>query len=360
MINEAATSFLALAELSKYAMFSFDIQLRRFTYTNPAFRKYIILKDDSLMSSDIDKLIHPHDAEFVREAFDELLNEDLKQNVEFQIVLPDKTIKTIRVEAFSIQTGDKRQVITGIIEDITSFKEHNETLNKFSNKKNALLTILSHDLLGPLGTIQNLSYVIKRKSADNELKELNQLVNSIEKISRQSIAMIRNLLEQEFLESASAELVRRRANIVAIVREMLKGYKQSEETLQRTFNFSTSAEIIHIDIDETKIAQALNNLVSNAIKFTQENGIIDVSIKEEDGTILLTVSDNGIGIPEKYHAGLFEKFTSARRPGLHGEASHGLGMSIIKSIIDWHHGQIKVESRENEGTTFYIRLPLTK
>jgi two-component system sensor histidine kinase VicK len=121
--------------------------------------------------------------------------------------------------------------------------------------------------------------------------------------------MIRNLLEQEFLESASAELVRRRVNIVAIVREMLKGYKQSEETLQRTFNFSTATEIIHIDIDETKIAQAFNNLVSNAIKFTQENGIIDVSIKEEDSTILLTVSDNGIGIPEKYHAGLFEKFT---------------------------------------------------
>jgi two-component system sensor histidine kinase VicK len=72
----------------------------------------------------------------------------------------------------------------------------------------------------------------------------------------------------------------------------------------------------------------------------------------------VSISDNGIGIPKKYHAGLFEKFTRARRPGLHEEASHGLGMSIIKSIIDWHHGQIRVESSENEGTTFYIRLPL--
>jgi two-component system sensor histidine kinase VicK len=251
-------------------------------------------------------------------------------------------------------------VIIGIIEDISSFKEHNDTLNKFSNKKNALLNILSHDLLGPLGIIKNFSALIKKKTADLEIKEINQLIGSIEKISRHSIDMIRNLLNQEFLESAGAELVLRRTNIVAVIREMIENYKQSEETLLRTFIFSTSADIIQIDIDETKIAQALNNLVSNALKFTQENGVIEISIKEEAEAVLLTISDNGIGIPEKHHNNLFDKFTSARRSGLHGEPSNGLGMSIIKSIIDWHHGQIWFQSKENEGTTFYIRLPGTK
>jgi two-component system sensor histidine kinase VicK len=360
MINEAATSCLALAELSKQAIFSYDVELSQFTYINPAFKQYAILKEHSLRPVDIERLVHPQDAGFVKDAYEELLQEGLKQNVEFRIVLPDNTIRTIRVEVFIISIGDRRQVITGIIEDISSFKEHNDTLNKFSNKKNALLNILSHDLLGPLGTIQNLSAIIKKKTADSEIKELSSLVNSIEKISRRSIAMIRNLLNQEFLESANAELVFRRNNIVTTIRETVEGYKQSEETLQRTFNFSASTDIIQIDIDETKVVQAFNNLVSNAIKFTQENGIIDISIKEEDNTVLLVVSDNGIGIPEKHHNSLFDKFTSARRIGLHGETSTGLGMSIIKSIIDWHHGEIWFESKENEGTTFYIRLPGTK
>lgn len=360
MINEAATSFLALAELSKYAMFSFDIELSKFTYTNPAFKEYITLKDDSPTIDNIEKQVHPDDAVFVKQAFEELLKLGRTNNCEFRIVLPDTTVKTIRVETFISSLVDKRRIILGIIEDISSFREHSDTLNKFSNKKNALLNILSHDLLGPLGTIQNLSTLIKKKTSESEGKEISQLIDSIEKISMQSILMIRNLLSQEFLESANAELVLRRVNIVNVIRETLVGYKQSEETLERIFNFSVSSEGIQVDIDETKIVQALNNLLSNAIKFTQENGVINVSIKEEDNTILLAVSDNGVGIPTKYHADLFNKFTPARRTGLHGEVSHGLGMSIIKSIIEWHHGQIWVESKENQGTTFYIRLPWTR
>jgi two-component system sensor histidine kinase VicK len=360
MINEAATSCLALAERTKQAIFSFDVQLNQFIYVNPAFKQYAILKEYALTRVDMERLIHPQDIAFVKDAYEELLQEELKQNVEFRIVLPDATIKTVRLEAFLTSTGGRQQVITGIIEDITSFKDHSDTLNKFSNKKNALLNILSHDLLGPLGTIRNLSAIIKKKTLDSERKELSKLVNSIERISSNSVTMIRNLLAQEFLESASAELVLRRTNLVEVIRETVDGYKQSEETLQRTFNFSATKEIIQIDIDETKVVQAYNNLVSNAIKFTPENGIIDISIEEEADTVLLTVSDNGVGIPEKHHQGLFDKFTDARRTGLHGEVSHGLGMSIVKSIIDWHHGQIWFESKEHTGTTFYIRLPWKK
>jgi two-component system sensor histidine kinase VicK len=357
MIHEAATSCLALAELSKQAIFSYDIELNKFIYINPAFKQYAILEEDSLTEVAITQLIHPEDVIFVIDSYQELVQEDIKQHVEFRIVLPDKTVKTIRVEAFTNFIGNKRRVIIGIIEDISSFKEHNDTLNKFSNKKNALLNILSHDLLGPLGIIKNFSALIKKKTADLEIKEINQLIGSIEKTSRHSIDMIRNLLNQEFLESAGAELVLRRTDIVAVIREMIENYKQSEETLVRTFNFSTSTDIIQIDIDETKIAQALNNLVSNALKFTQDTGVIKISISEEVDAVLLTISDNGIGIPEKHHKNLFDKFTSARRSGLHGEPSNGLGMSIIKSIIDWHHGEIWFESKENEGTTFYVRLP---
>jgi two-component system sensor histidine kinase VicK len=358
MTNEAATSCLALAELSKHAIFSFDVQLNQFTYINPAFKQYAILKEDTSTTVDIEKLIHPEDTGFVKEAYQELLQEDKKKNIEFRIVLPDKTIKTMRVEAFLISYAERQQIITGIIEDISYFKDHSDTLNKFSNKKNSLLNILSHDLLGPLGAIQNLSALIKKKTANSEIKDLSKLLNSIEKITSHSISMIRNLLSQEFLESASAKLVLRRTNIVAVIREMIEEYKQSEEVLLRTFNFSASPEVIQIDIDETKLAQAVNNLISNALKFTHENGIIDISIKEEgDESALLIIRDNGIGIPEKHHDNLFDKFTSARRTGLNGEVSNGLGMSIIKSIIDWHHGQIWFQSKENEGTTFYIRLP---
>jgi len=101
----------------------------------------------------------------------------------------------------------------------------------------------------------------------------------------------------------------------------------------------------------------INNLISNALKFTPDGGNIDLFVKENKEDIIISITDNGIGIPAKYHTTLFDKFSKARRPGLKGEPSTGLGMSIIKTIIEWHGGQIWFDSEENKGTTFYIRLP---
>jgi two-component system sensor histidine kinase VicK len=73
--------------------------------------------------------------------------------------------------------------------------------------------------------------------------------------------------------------------------------------------------------------------------------------------VLFTFSDTGIGIPEKFQADLFEKFTPARRKGLNGEPNIGMGLSIVKTILKWHQGSIRVDSKENEGTTFYFEVP---
>lgn len=357
MIDEAAISCLALAELSEQAIFSFDVNLNKFIYVNPSFRKHVQLDGDLIPNSSINLLFHPEDAEFVKGSYQELIEKEDKKRVEFRLIMPDKTVKTVRVQAFNTLTDDKRQIITGIMEDITAFKEHSDTLNKFSNKKNTILNILSHDILGPLGTIQNLSTMVNRKVSISEDQELYRFVNSIKRISNNTITLIRNLLDQEFLETADAKLVLRRTNIVDAFKATIQGYKDSEDSLKRTFNFSVSRDPILVDIDETKLLQVLSNLISNAIKFTHENGVIEISIEEEEKTLLIKVSDDGIGIPKQHHASLFDKFTVARRPGLQGEPSHGLGMSIIKAIVEWHHGSIWFESEEDVGTTFYIRIP---
>ena len=103
--------------------------------------------------------------------------------------------------------------------------------------------------------------------------------------------------------------------------------------------------------------QVLTNLISNALKFTPDMGNISITLTDQDKDILITVRDTGVGIPKDLQPYLFEKFTRAGRPGIKGEPSIGLGMSITKTIIDWHNGQIWFESEENKGTTFYIKIP---
>jgi two-component system sensor histidine kinase VicK len=80
-------------------------------------------------------------------------------------------------------------------------------------------------------------------------------------------------------------------------------------------------------------------------------------VEEKDSSVVFSVSDNGIGIPEQYHSVLFEKFTTARRKGLQGEPTTGVGMSVVKTIIDWHEGKVWFDSKENEGTTVFFELP---
>jgi two-component system sensor histidine kinase VicK len=139
--------------------------------------------------------------------------------------------------------------------------------------------------------------------------------------------------------------------------EIMEQYKQSENQIAKTFCFFPGGEEIYVEFDDMKLMQAVNNLISNAIKFTPKGGIITVCLTDKDKTVLITVADNGIGIPQKYHDTLFDKFTRARRPGLNGEPTTGLGMSIIKTIVEWHRGQIWFESEENKGSTFYIEIP---
>jgi two-component system sensor histidine kinase VicK len=120
--------------------------------------------------------------------------------------------------------------------------------------------------------------------------------------------------------------------------------------------FKSSVEKIYAEINRDKMLRAITNLLSNAIKFTRESGKIELSLSLKDKHPLITIKDNGIGIPKNKQPFLFEKFSPARRAGTKGEKSTGLGMFIVKEIIDKHSGKLTFESEENKGTIFYIEL----
>lgn len=101
----------------------------------------------------------------------------------------------------------------------------------------------------------------------------------------------------------------------------------------------------------------IENLLTNAYKFTNDDGRIEVSVEERQGTILIKVADNGIGIPEKLQLLIFDKFTKARRRGTQGEQTVGLGMHLIRTMVEQLEGRIWFESQEGVGSTFFVELP---
>lgn len=188
-------------------------------------------------------------------------------------------------------------------------------------------------------------------------KDIAKLLDLIRQSSQQGMQLIQEFISQEFLESTNTHVIKERLDIVERMARVMGKYRQNEKETSKTYRFFSSNESIYVELDDNKFMQCINNLISNALKFTPDGGTISVSVEKEEDTVLFKVADNGIGIPAKYHATLFEKFTDARRPGIKGEPSIGLGMSIIKTIVDWHKGEIWFESEENKGSIFYIRLP---
>ena len=356
--NSSPPYLAAYTESADLIFFAYDIAARRFSFLNPAFEKLWRKTRKSVLENPTEllKTIHPEDKAHVAQIYRELLEGAIITDVEFRIVLRDKTERWICVKPLLL---GEELILTGSAEDITIRKQYNDTLKKYSEKKNSILNILSHDLAGPLGMIHNLSLMLEEDLKSNGNEAIHQLVGLIERSSKQGMQLIQEFIKQEFLESASVALVKRRVDLVQAIRESMEEYQATQQLTGKTFHFLPGSDKLYLELDDFKFMQVINNLISNAIKFTPDGGEITVALEEKEDRVLIRVADTGIGIPEKFHATLFDKFTRARRTGIKGEPSVGLGMSIIKTIVEWHQGKIWFESRENKGTTFFIEVPKT-
>lgn len=357
--NSNFNTFKELIGSINKVLFSYDVDSATITFLNNAFSQVWQQTKESALSNPAVVLnsVHPEDKAYLLKEFNELLAGALKQDVEFRIIRLDKSVRYLLLNPRLIVDTNGTRHIAGLIDDITTVKENYRDLERHGAKKNSILEILSHDLAVPLANIQALADVLSESTQGYNDKEVSHIIDIIRRSSTQSVRMIREFVHQEFLESSSVELFATRENLVVKMLEVVEQYKSSEGKINKEFRFSTSSDTIHATIDSNKFMQVINNLISNAIKFTKEGGLISIDLSEQNSTVLITIKDNGIGIPKKYHDKLFDRFTPARRQGLLGEPSTGLGMSIIKTIVEWHKGRIWFESEENVGTTFYIEIP---
>jgi len=344
----------SLTELSCQLYFSYSLGEKRFVYLNPAFNEFFDLDAEPTVPLLL-AMVHPEDQEYVASQCVACMTGNVVKDVECRIVRGESE-RYIRIFPYLIREGQE-QLLMGYAEDITRYKSQLNVISKHNAKKNSILGILSHDLAAPLGFIQNLSSLLDQEVAHSENNRIREYSLMVNKLSKRCIKLIRDFMDHEFLESAGVRLVKKRVNLIEIIKIQTEEYLRHQTALNKQIQFSFSQANIYVDVDEDKFLQVINNLVSNALKFTRDGGKISIGMKEQELSVIVSVSDDGIGIPEKFHATLFDRFSEARRNGLRGEPSTGLGMSIIKTIVEWHEGDIWFDSEEDRGTTFYIKLP---
>ncbi|MBC6991575.1 ATP-binding protein [Hymenobacter sp. BT491] len=356
-----AALFQPLAERGHLLYFAYELQARQVQYVSAAYERLLGGKVERV-NEELPGLLarlHPDDQEHAANLFAQVVAGELVEDAKLRLQGPNDTTQWLCVTADLVQVSDNKKFIAGHIQDITKTRQYIDNADNFNAKKNATLEILSHDLAGPFNLVQQLAEYASEKAEVLHDNHLNELLRIIQVTCRDSVNLIQDFVDNEFMESANVELRRERTDLVESLRAVLEEYQKSEQNIAKHFEFRAPANPIYLELDNNKFMQAINNLISNSIKFTPDGGRIELSVAQPDQEYaLVTVSDNGVGIPPKYQPVLFEKFTKARRPGLRGEKSTGLGMSIIKTIVELHQGRIWFESAENRGTTFYIKLPI--
>ena len=356
--NLDAALFKRMTDQSVEVYFIFDLLENRIQYINPAFEEITKKKCTQLFEDPglILAMIHEEDIDYVNKSLKNLTIKETNSLLEFRICRPDGIERWIRLKVYPILENGNITHLTGTAEDDTARKTGIFNMQKVNGWKDANLEILSHDLRGPIGTVKMLASVIDRKLPHNP--ELHKLTKMIEDISVRNIELIQTLLTREFLATEEVEISKERLDVVWEINQAIDIYLKSQENIEKCINFKHAQDHVFANVDSMKFLQIINNLVSNAIKFTGENGEINVYLEQLDSTFLITVEDNGIGIPKNLWPSLFNKYTEAGREGIDGEKSTGLGMWIVKRLAEEHGGHVWFESEVNKGSKFYVEIPL--
>jgi two-component system NtrC family sensor kinase len=234
------------------------------------------------------------------------------------------------------------------MQDITYLKEVDRV-------RNEVVHTVSHDLRSPLTSVIGYTELISRAGSlnDNQKEFLNRIQESVQHIT----TLINDLLDLGSIE-AGLDTRREFVQLNVLLRYSLDMLQGQIKTKRINVQTDIGESLPALQANPVRLRQVFDNVVGNAIKYSNKNGEVNISLKAEGDQIILHVTDNGPGIPAEDQAHIFDKFY--RGKNMDKQQGSGLGLAIVKSIVDAHQGRIWVESVVGQGSSFFIVLPVNK
>jgi len=229
-----------------------------------------------------------------------------------------------------------------------------DTVEEKNKQQERILRAVAHDLRAPVATISMLTDLVEQEQNEASRKEMINFIRTSCNNSLELIAEILEAADQSNRKEQGKEFVR--INQVIKNSADLLQLKASEK--HQKINYDLPKQELFVMVNAEKIKRVISNLVNNSIKFSPKEAAININIARDEEHVIISVSDNGIGIPGELQSSVFDMFTEAKRKGTAGELPYGLGLSICKQIVEAHNGSIWLTSNPGEGTTFFVKLPI--
>ncbi|RZK63207.1 MAG: hypothetical protein EOO59_00365 [Hymenobacter sp.] len=358
MLDPAAL-FLDQAAQSPHVYFVYDVQAQRVTFVNAAY-ELVLRGQREQVNEELPALLArlpPADLPLLQRYWRLWQKGSLQDEIEVRLRRPDGPDQWLCLTPHWHQDAAGQVFVSGSLRDTTLDKEHRQYSEKFNAKKNTVLEILAHDLAGAFVLLQQLAEYVQEEMGTPANAKIPEMLALMRQTSQKSVAMIHDLVDQEFLETAAIPLKRERVDLGQQVKLSLEPFWRAPSYAARRVRYEAPPVPVYAEVDVIKLLQVVSNLVTNALKFTPDEGSITVRLEAHPAGVRILVIDEGIGIPAALQAQLFERFTPARRPGLRGEPTKGLGLSLCRTIVALHQGTLAVSSTEGQGATFTIELP---
>jgi signal transduction histidine kinase len=235
--------------------------------------------------------------------------------------------------------------------------EQNTRLRELDRMKDEFVSLVSHELRTPLTSIRGYLELLLEESG-NLTPEQERFLGVVDRNSERLLHLVGDLLFLAQVDAGRLTFEREKVDFEAVVQDSVEALRPIADS-RRIELVSSIKALPPIVGDRSRLAQVLDNLISNALKFTAEGGRVSVSLHGEGDRAVLEVQDNGLGIPRAEHGRLFERFFRSSRATDDAIPGTGLGLAITKAITEHHDGGISVESEEDVGTTVRVELPLS-
>ena len=241
----------------------------------------------------------------------------------------------------------------------SELEKSNQELLALNQLKNKFLGIAAHDLRNPLSSIGGISEIILTEAMDKDTDEQREFLSIINTASNDMLALVNDLLDVSVIESGKLELQLKKGSLKKLIDERIRVDQIVSERKNITIH-QVLSDVPDVLFDPNRLAQVIDNLLGNAIKFSPQNSNIYVSLDLDSDMAKVSVRDEGPGIPAEEQSKLFGEFQRLSVQPTDGEKSTGLGLAIVKKIVEAHKGVLEVQSQTGKGSTFSFSIPLSQ
>ncbi|MCC3866850.1 ATP-binding protein [Terrisporobacter mayombei] len=333
-----------------------------FKRVSPNWYKVLGWKEEELLSMPIDYIVHPKEAENFRMNNSRDNDGDITRHI---IRFRHKNGHYVHLEWSSMYISNQGVYVTAARDitknlEIEREKRNLEEAVQLEIVKNEFFSNMSHEFRTPIniliGTMQLINKNIEQNNLD--IENLKKHLNYIKQNSYRLLRLVNNLIDISKMDTGVYELRSSNQNIINVIEDITVSVADYTKDNKINLIFDTNVEELITCCDPDKIERIMLNLLSNAIKYTPENGYIEVDINATEKDVIISVKDTGTGIPDDKLDIIFDRFGQVDGSFNRMCEGSGIGLSLVKNLVEMHGGKINVTSKVNEGSKFTFNIPI--